>query len=521
MASKAGEGDAYYRAMLARDYRFDGKFFVGVRTTGVYCRPICPARPRRENVEFFPTAQAAEGAGYRPCLRCRPEAAPESPAWLGKTALVQRALKALAEPGVLGNGEEAFAARFGVGARHLRRLFEEEIGKSPIRLHQERRLDFARKLIVETRLPMADIAFGAGFASIRRFNQAVHDRFRRAPTALRRQGGKGATAGSGADGGAASGPAGLVLKLPFRPPFEWEASLAYYRSHGLHGLESFRDGAYERVFRFPGAGGKPGSAGISRVTLGKGPAHLDLEIRGGDIPSLAKVVRAARRMFDLDSDPLLVANGFSACPALDRLRRRHPGLRSPRGWDPWETAVSAILGQLVSIAQANRMIAALMAGHGEEIAHPVTGDPLRLFPSPAVLAEASLAAVGTTESRKTLLRDFARRVADGRLSLDGAQDPRAFRDALLSIRGIGPWTAEYISLRALGDADAFPSTDLVLKRALENRPRLDPDLVKPWRGYAAAHLWHAHGQAARSVSSAATAPATPSPSARSRARKAA
>lgn len=476
------QAHTYYKAMLARDYRFDGKFFVGVKTTGVYCRPICPARPKRENVEFFAAALLAEKAGYRPCLRCRPEAAPHSPAWSGKSALVQRALRALSEHGTHALDEESFAARFGVGARHLRRLFETEVGKSPKRIMLEGRLDFARKLIVETAVPMADIAFTAGFHSVRRFNDAVRGRFARAPSQLRKRRPKPAVPDPGE---------GLTLSLPYRPPFDWEHAHAYYRSHGIEGVEEFGGGAYARVFRWDG---RPG---LVRVTLGSGPACLKLDVFGGETRHLARVVRTVRRMFDLDADPLLVANAFAGSRHLSALWKRRPGLRSPRGWDPFETAVCAILGQLVSIPMANRLIAQLVRAHGEPVPHPLTGEETRLFPTPAALAEATLDGVGTTRARKATLRELARRLLTGGLSLESAQDPAAFRAALLDIKGIGPWTAEYIGLRAIADPDAFPATDLVLKRVLETTPGLDLDPVKPWRGYAAAYLWNAHAEGGR------------------------
>jgi AraC family transcriptional regulator of adaptative response / DNA-3-methyladenine glycosylase II len=467
-----GQDEAYYRAMLARDARFDGKFFVGVKTTGVYCRPVCPARPQRRNVEFFADARAAERAGYRPCLRCRPEAAPDSAAWNGASALVQRALRALAEIGPERIGEEAFAARFGLGARQLRRVFLAEVGKTPARIAAERRLDFARKLIAETGLPMARIAGSAGFASMRRFNAAIRERFRRSPTEMRRR----LAARPESDG--------VELSLPFRPPFDWGASLEYYRSHAIAGLEAFPDGAYERVFRFG-----TGPAGHLRVTLGTG-AKLRLRIRGGEVADLGRVARAVRRMFDLDADPAEVAAAFAGAPGLDRLRRLRPGLRAPRGWDPFETAVCAVLGQLVSIPQANRLIAQLIEAYGETAAHPL-GGTVRLFPRADILAGSDLALVGTTGTRKAALRELAAQTASGSMSFSSAQDPAAFRAALRSIKGIGPWTAEYVSLRALGDADAFPAADLVLRRALAADPGLHPEPVRPWRGYAAAHLWRA------------------------------
>ncbi|MDB5048966.1 MAG: hypothetical protein JWO30_2037 [Fibrobacteres bacterium] len=466
--------DACYRAMLARDFRFDGKFYVGVKTTGVYCRPICPAKPKRENVEFFASAMLAEKKGYRPCLRCRPEAAPQSPAWHGKSSLVQRALKAISDQEYADLNEEAFAERFGVSSRHLRRLFDEEIGKSPKRIVLENRLNFARTLIVETSVPIGEIALTSGFSSVRRFNDAIKDRFKRPPSLLRKRSPDDASRD------------GLTLSLPYRPPFDWDAGLAYYRSHAIAGLETFAEGSYERVFHW---GGKPG---IVRVTQDRHPSSLRLQVIGGETGTLGRVVKTVRRMFDLDSDPLLVANAFAANPHLERLRRGRPGIRSPRGWDPFETAVCSILGQLVSMEQANRMIAQLVEGYGETIRHPLSGSEMHMFPGPETLATADLDKVGTTRARKATLRELARRLVSGELSLSSTQDPLAFRKALLDIKGIGPWTAEYISLRCIADTDAFPGTDLILKRALEEHTDIDLESVKPWRGYAAAYLWRAY-----------------------------
>jgi AraC family transcriptional regulator, regulatory protein of adaptative response / DNA-3-methyladenine glycosylase II len=469
-------GDVYYQAMRARDFRFDGKFYVGVKTTGVYCRPICPAKPKRQNVEFFPSAHLAEKKGYRPCLRCRPESAPQSPAWFGKSALVQRALKAISDQECSGSGENAFAARFGVSPRHLRRLFEGEIGKTPKRIILENRLNFARTLIVETPIALGEIAFASGFSSIRRFNDAIKDRFKRPPSQLRKR------------RPANSPREELTLSLPYRPPFAWAACLAYYRSHGIAGLETFADGGYERVFRF---GKTPGWA---RVTHDPDGSRLRVQLLSAETRILSRLVQTIRRMFDLDSDPLLIANAFANNSHLEKLYRKQPGLRAPRGWDPFEIAISSILGQLVSIGQANRMISQLVDGYGESIRHPVSGAGMHLFPTPEALATAELDKVGTTGSRKATLREFSRRVAEGRLSLSSTQDPAGFRKSLLDIQGIGLWTAEYISLRCIADTDAFPATDLILKRSLQANPEIELECVRPWRGYAAAYLWNGYSQ---------------------------
>jgi len=458
--------DTMYAALLARDYRFDGKFFVGVKTTGVYCRPICPARPLRKNVEFFKTALAAERAGYRPCQRCRPEAAPGSPAWRGASGLVNRALRLLAGSGFRQMDEDTFAAGFGVSARHLRRQFQAELGRTPKQIADAHRLNFARTLVVETRLPLTTVALTAGFASLRRFNDAFVKRFATAPSRMRR------ADLPGQDGA-------LRLTLAYRPPYDFAALLGFYARHAIPGVEHVSGESYERVTR----GG--------HVSLRQHPSRhaLELTVSKADPAALFEIARRMRAMFDLDADPLLVANAFADVPILCDLHGKRPGLRMPRGYDAFETAVCAILGQLVAVSYARVLAGQLIACAGETVVHPLTGEKVKLFPSPEVLAKADLGPVGTTTARKKAIRHFAVAVAEGRLSLSGAQDPAEFRKALLAIPGIGPWTAEYIALRGIADTDAFPATDLILKRALEMHPGLTVDACKPWRAYAAIHLW--------------------------------
>jgi AraC family transcriptional regulator of adaptative response / DNA-3-methyladenine glycosylase II len=461
----------FYEAMRARDSRFDGKFFVGVKTTGVYCRPICPAQPKRENVEFFTDAASAELAGYRPCLRCRPECAPESPAWWGKKAVVQRALKLIARNEYHRANAQEFAARLGLSARHLGRLFKEELGQTPKQIADNNRLNLARKLIVETKLPMMSVARTAGFASLRRFNDAFQRRFRRAPSRLRRFRARNMAGDA------------IELKLSFRPPFDWESLLHFYRTHPIPGIETVAADYFERIFRIDG------KVGLFRAQSSATDSHLILRIVASDTRILFEVISRVKRMFDLDSDPMLLAESFASQPLLATLLRRFPGLRLPGGWDSFETAICAILGQLVSAGQRSELVRQLVAGYGEMIAHPLTGEAIHLFPDAAILAEADLAAIKTSPGRRDAIRDFSRRVLSGAVSLTGAQDPLSFRRALLQTRGIGSWTAEYISLRAIGDTDAFPRTDLILKRALESHPEIDLRVVKPWRSYAAIYLW--------------------------------
>jgi AraC family transcriptional regulator, regulatory protein of adaptative response / DNA-3-methyladenine glycosylase II len=462
--------ETFYKAMLARDYRFDGKFFVGVKTTGIFCRPICPAKPKFENVDFFPDAISAERAGYRPCLRCRPEAAPQSPAWQGKSATVQRALRFIAANELFTMNEDKFAARLGVTSRHLRRLFAEEIGQTPKQISDNNRLNFARKLIVETAIPVTEVAHSSGFSSLRRFNDAFKNRFSKSPSELRKT-------------KAESGQPYFELSLPYRPPYNWENLLAYYRSHGIPGVETVTEKTYARVFKLEK------SVGAFEIRNFGEKSQLLVKIYLEDTKLLLPIVQRIRHMFDLDSDPLLVANAFQPVKTLAALHKKYSGLRLPRGWEPFEVVVKTILGQLVSIPFASVLTGQLVMSYGEEVVDPMTGTKTFLFPTPKDLANAKMSEVKTTTARKLAIREFSKRVLSKQIDISETQDPTAFRQALLEIPGIGAWTAEYISLRAIGDTDAFPHTDLILKRALEKHPEMDVDLVKPWRSYAAIYLW--------------------------------
>ncbi|NUN06913.1 MAG: DNA-3-methyladenine glycosylase 2 family protein, partial [Bdellovibrio sp.] len=332
--------DIYYQAMLTRDHRFDGKFFVGVKTTGIYCRPICPAKPKKENVEFFPNYLAAESAGYRPCLRCRPESAPQSPAWIGTSAIVQRALKTLSTQETLPHDEEAFAARFGVSARHLRRLFREEIGKTPKQLAFEIRLNLARKLLTETSLPITEIAFAAGFESVRRFNDAFKDRFKRAPRDVRRQ--------------KNSRPDGLKISLSYRPPFDFAGLLKSYNNHRMGRLEWVDGENLHRIVQIEEV------VGVIAISNQPEKSALLLEIDFPDTTKIHTLISRVRSMFDLDSDPLVVANTLETQPQIKKLLKNFPGIRIPSGWDPFEIAIAVILGQLVSVDRGRQLTADLI-----------------------------------------------------------------------------------------------------------------------------------------------------------------
>lgn len=461
--------DDFYQAMLTRDHRFDGKFFVGVKTTGIYCRPICPAKPKRQNVEFFQSSFEAERAGYRPCLRCRPESAPRSPAWIGKSAIVQRAIKVLHSQEAIELNEDEFAGRFGVTARHLRRLFIEEIGKTPKQLCFENRLNLARKLITETSLPIADVAFASGFRSIRRFNDAFKDRFKKSPSEIRRL--------------PIESKGALKISLPYRPPFDFEGLLRFYKSHQTGDLEWFENNTMYRVVSFSG------KSGIISVYNDEKKSRLIVEIDFPDHPMIHAIITRVRAVFDLDSDPIIIANHLERDPKIKALVKKHPGVRLPSGWDPFEVAISAILGQLVSVERGRALVGDLIEMLGKDSGLNRNGKAIKLFPSAQDIATADLSKLKTTTIRKKTLASFSKEVASGRLSLEPTQDVDSFIEKVLEIPGIGPWTANYIALKALRHTDAFPATDLILARAAEFHPKETVDQMSPWRGYAAILFW--------------------------------
>jgi AraC family transcriptional regulator of adaptative response / DNA-3-methyladenine glycosylase II len=470
-----------YRALQSRDARFDGRFFTAVRSTGVYCRPVCPARtPRRENCVFLPCAAAAQAAGYRPCLRCRPEASPGTPAWLGTSATVSRALRLIADGALDADGVDALAGRLGIGARHLRRLFLEHLGATPIAIAQNRRVLFAKKLIDETTLPMAEIALAAGFASVRRFNDAVRHTYGRPPRELRRR-------------SAAAAPVGVTrLHLAYRPPYPWRAVLAFLAARATRGVEQVTGDAYRRSFRLGD------TAGWLEVRAAPGRNELVASIHHASPLVLIRVTQRLRAIFDLEADPEEITRSLGADPALRGALRALPGVRLPGAWDGFELAVRAILGQQVSVAAATTLAGRVAATFGEKLpleAAPADGEPDLLFPTPEVLAEADLRAIGLTGARERAVRGLAEAVASGRLALEPSADPQGTLAQLTALPGVGPWTAEYVAMRALREPDAFPVTDLGLRRALDASAAelaRRAECWRPWRAYAAILLWQRH-----------------------------
>jgi AraC family transcriptional regulator of adaptative response / DNA-3-methyladenine glycosylase II len=475
--------DACYRAITLRDARFDGRFFTAVKTTRIYCRPVCPARtPQSENVVFYPTAAAAQEAGFRPCLRCRPETAPDMGAWRGTSNTVSRAL-ALIELGALDrSGVDALANRLGLGERQLRRLFRQHLGASPVAVAQTRRVLLAKQLIHETRLPMTEVAFAAGFRSIRRFNETFLALFGRPPGALRRPGSLGPKAPDGE----------FSLLLRYQPPYDWPAMLEFLRQRAIPGIERVADGSYSRTIELDGV------QGLVSIRPAEGNA-LRARIRMAKISTLPVIIARLRRVFDLAADPLPISAHLATDPVLAPLVAKRPGLRVPGAWDGFELAIRAVLGQQITVAGAVRLAGRLVAVHGEPMTARDRG-LTHVFPRPEALAAADLTTLGMPRSRAATISAVARAVmADA--NLFGAN--RGLDEALerlRAIRGVGEWTAQYIALRQLREPDAFPASDVGLMRALANDQghRLAADELlaraekwRPWRAYAAQHLWAA------------------------------
>jgi AraC family transcriptional regulator, regulatory protein of adaptative response / DNA-3-methyladenine glycosylase II len=482
---------ACHRALQTRDARFDGRLFVGVTSTGIYCRPICPARTaREENCRFFASAAAAQEAGFRPCLRCRPELAPDVGAWRGSSTSVSRALALIAD-GALDGGEagvEALAERVGLGGRQLRRLFEQHLGASPIAVAQTRRVLFAKQLLHDTRLPMTEVALAAGFGSVRRFNETFRRLFRRPPTELRRS-----TRSGG--GLRAELEAGVTLRLCYRPPYDWAAMLAHLAARAITGVEEVEEGVYRRTVAHAGV--------LGTVEVRHQPARngrLAATIRFPSVRALPAILDSVRRLFDVGADIQTIGAHLSQDPFLAPLVARRPGLRAPGGWEGFELAVRAVLGQQISLGAARRLAGRLVVLCGPRLAgNQVQASGLtHAFPTARQVAAADLGALGMPAARRATLRALAEAaIADPHLFQPLGTVEEAIR-RLRSIRGVGEWTAQYIALRALREPDAFPASDVGLLRGAATAAYASAtpaDLLRraepwrPWRAYAAQHLW--------------------------------
>ncbi len=478
-----------YRALQSRDARFDGLLFVGITSTGIYCRPVCPARTaKRENCRFFGSAAAAQDAGFRPCLRCRPETAPDMASWRGTSNTVSRALALIAEGALDGDGNsvEKMAGRLGLGERQLRRLFLQHLGASPISVAQTRRVLFAKQLIHETQMPMTEVAMAAGFGSLRRFNETFLNLFHRPPSALRRK------------SSARNEEKGVSLRLRYRPPYDWDCMLGFLRARAIDGVEVVDGSRYLRTVEVNGV------MGSIEVTHQPDRQSLGVCIRFPDVQLLPAIVARVRRLFDLGADIETIDDHLSGDPVLAALVAQRPGLRAPGGWDGFEIAVRAVLGQQISVVAARGLAGKLVALHGRGVPKPflIHPDLSRAFPTAKRLAETASIGLGMPGARLAALKAMAEAALT---------DPNLFHPLgsieetvarLREVPGVGEWTAQYIALRALREADAFPATDVGLLRSMAS---MDGEKItaanllsraeswRPWRAYAAQHLWAADG----------------------------
>jgi AraC family transcriptional regulator of adaptative response / DNA-3-methyladenine glycosylase II len=468
------------RAVQSKDARFDGWFFTAVRTTRIYCRPSCPVvPPKPENMVFYPSAAAAQQAGFRACKRCRPDASPGSPEWNVRADLVARAMRLIADGVIDTGGVPELARRLGYSVRQLERQLRAELGAGPLALARAQRAQTARLLIETTALPMGDIAFAAGFASIRTFNDTVREVFALSPTELRRRAGRGrAVPAAGV----------LALRLPFRAPLFPDNLFGHLAATAVPAVEEWRDGAYRRTLRLP--------HGPGVVALRPLPDHIGCTLSLTDLRDLSTAISRCRRLLDLDADPVAMGELLRADPALAPLVDKAPGRRVPRTVDADEFAVRAVLGQQVSTAAARTHAGRLAAAHGEPVDDPA-GGLSRLFPDPAALAAIDPAGLALPRSRRETFAALAGALAAGRIDLGAGGDWQEARLRLAALPGIGPWTVDTIAMRGLGDPDAFTPTDLGVRLAarelgLPSTPGALTEHAaawRPWRGYAVQYLW--------------------------------
>ncbi len=477
------ESKVFEQARISRDARFDGRFFIGVKTTGIYCRPICPANtPKSENVVFYPTAAAAGEAGFRPCLRCRPECAPGTPAWAGTSTTVRRGLGLIAD-GALDDGSiEQLADRLGVTSRHLRRLFTKHVGASPLAVAHTQRLHLAKQLIDQTAMSMTDIAVASGFGSTRRFNDAFSKAWGRSPRELRRR----------------SEPLvkqeALTVRLPFRAPFDFDFLAGFFEMRAIPGVEVVSSGRYMRSATIDGRSGV--------IEVERDGNHLALTLRGFRTRSLLPIIQRVRTLFDLDASPSDIERVLCRDSKLRALHKHTPGIRVPGAWDGFEVTVRAILGQQVSVAAATTLSGRVAKRYGDPLGPDFDREhaPTHLFPTPERLSRARFNNMGIVGARIDTIRRVAKAVVNGDIDFDAPQDTTEFCRSLTSIKGIGDWTAQYVAMRVLKDPDAFPHSDLGLLRAYDvaGQDRMKPaELLRlaehwrPWRAYAALLLWTA------------------------------
>lgn len=478
--------DRCYDALVSRDRRFDGQFIAAITSTGIYCRPSCPApvRPKRQNVRVYATAAAAQQAGFRSCKRCRPDAAPGSPEWDRRSDLVGRAMRLIERGEVDRVGVRGLAQRLHVSERHLNRTLNEAVGAGPIALARAQRANLARILLETTLVPVTDTAFASGFSSVRQFNDTIRSVYDRSPSELREN----AKASTGAPTSARS--LEISVWLPARMPIDHDWMFGFLSRHAVPGISSGDTMSFSRSLPLAG-----GPARVHATYAAEKAEHQGSGIRAtfelSGVGDLAEAIALTRRMFDLDADPDHIDDTLGRDPVLGPLRRARPGVRIPGAVDGFEAAIGAIVGQQISVACANtmmgRIVDATTSSGGES--NDADADSIGVFPDAATLATTDLSSIGLTTTRQATIQAVARAVADGHIDLDPAAERDATRHALRQLPGIGPWTADVIAMRALGDPDVLPATDLVIKRRLNDAGALDPMRWAPWRSYATCTLW--------------------------------
>ena len=455
-----------YRKIIARrDRRFDGRFYFGVKTTRIYCRPSCPAKPKPENILVFKSLGEAEKLGFRPCMRCHPDLAPGNKLWEGTINTVSRALRIINDSSDAELTIETLAGSLGVTDRHLRRLFDEHLGASPIEIMITQRLHFAKQAIKETTAPVSEIAFASGFQSVRRFNEAFKTRFHKSPSDFRK-----------AQGAAITDL--LSLRIPIRQPYDWRTVISYLKKHEVYGIEVIDNGTYRRFV--------PGKNSFGTVVVSEKTDKDFLSVEFMNIPlrDVRSILSRIKNLFDTDHNPLHL-------PAPKKLVPN--GIRVPGNFDPFETAISIILGQLVSVEQAKSKLKALIQNFGRKIGDHESGEVFE-FPSPAALATAEIEKIGMPKTRADAVRELSRAVAEGSINFRSHIGFSEAIDLLRAIRGIGPWTAAMIAMRCLGDSDAFPEADLIINRAIKRKLVNQTDWASS-RAYLTHCLWRDFGAA--------------------------
>ncbi len=460
-------------ARQARDPRFDGRFFVGVKTTGIYCRPVCPVKmPMAKNVSFFASAAAAMEAGYRPCLQCRPEASPGTPAWMGTSTTVSRALRLIGDGALDGEGLGTLSARLGVSPRHLSRLFQKHLSASPMTIAQTRRIQFAKKLLDETNLSMTDIAFSSGYGSVCRFNDHFRKIYSRTPVSLQRE-------------QIIDKSDAFTIRLSYRPPFDYRGILSFLAMRAIPGVETVSHDEYQRTILVEGS-----TARIS-ITNDEEQNILLCKVEVENSRLLIRIVEKVRRLFDLDAVPRDIQRQLQRDRPLARLVKQNPGQRLPGAWDAFELTVRAIIGQQVSVKGASTVMGLVAEKYGNQCEYGT------LFPGPSIIANIDPGELPMPVSRARAIVYMAEAVLAGDLALGNENDRAQVVEQLVAIKGIGPWTAQYVAMRAFNDPDAFLHSDLVLLRVARDILGIDGEKQllqraekwRPWRAYAGMHLW--------------------------------